>query len=209
MVALAVLLGAAACSSSDPSDTAATSTSAAGGDGSTTTSVAAPTGGDGTSTTVVQPAEHGDLPTVELSDGEQAYVDALMKEQPSNMDEEQATCVASHWIQAVGVEAVEAAGVTVDDIESGTSSINDVVVDEALAEKIVDSYETCEFDLVSVVVSGFSGSTGGDPAKTACIEDVITPEVARRYMVVALTGMAQGGSPELIEIQRLVEPCLT
>ena len=203
-----LLVGAAACSSSDTPEAAATSTTAAAGGGSTT-SAPAPAGGSGSSTTVAEPTEHGDLPTVELSSGEQAYVDALMKEPPSNMDEEQATCIASHWIQAVGVEAVEAAGVTVEDIESGTSSINDVAVDEALAETIVDSYETCEFDLVSLVVSGFEGSTGGDPAKTACIEGVITPEVARRYMIVALTGMAQGGSPELVEIQRLVEPCLT
>lgn len=205
----ALVAGTAACSSSEgPAAGGSSTTAADGGGAGGSTSVAPASGGGGGSTTSMTVAPHGELPTVDLSDEEQAYVDAMVAQPPSNMDEEQARCVASHWIQAVGVDTVEASGITVEDIEDGTSTINDIAVDEAMAEKIVDSYETCEFDIVALVATGFTGATGGDPAKQACVEGVITPDVARRYLVLALTGIAQGGSPELVEIQALVEPCL-
>jgi hypothetical protein len=217
MVSLALLVT-SACGSSETPDAGATSTTAAatGGGGSTSTSTATPQGdapaggegGDGTSTTGVTVAAHGPLPTLDLDEDEQAFVDALMGQQPpESMDAEQAECIAGHWIQAVGVDAVEGAGVTAEGIAAGTSSINDIPVDRATAEKVVDSYESCEFDLVDLVVTGFSSMVQGDPTKLSCLEDAVTPEVAREYMISALMA-TESGAPDLAEIQTLIEPCL-
>ena len=129
-----------------------------------------------------------------------------MSHPPSNMDTEQAECIAGHWIDAVGVDVVAAAGVTPDAIAAGTSSVSDVPVDRPTAEKIVDSYGTCEFDIVELTVSGFEGAVGGDPTKQACIEGVVTPELARRYLIAAL--VAEEDGTEIAEIQKIVEPCL-
>jgi hypothetical protein len=215
-VAVALFVGAAGCSSTDEPNAGATSTTAGAdaGDGTTSTSTTTAvddagevTGDSTTSSTGVTPAEHGPLPSVDLDESEQAYVDALLQEPPQNMDADQAGCIAGHWIKAVGVESVESAGVTPEGIADGTSSINDIPLTQETAEVVVDAYEVCEFDLVELVVTGFSGMVQGDPTKLACIETAVTPDVARRYMIAALMA-TESGTPDLAEIQKLIEPCL-
>jgi hypothetical protein len=212
--AVALVLLVVGCSGADepvaqPSSTT-TAGEAASGDGSVTST--APVDEGSTTSTADEPR---DLPTLDLADDEQAYVDALMTQPAEGLEPDQAACIAGHWIQIVGVDAVEAAGITPEGIRDGSQSINDIPVDRATAEQVVDSYEACDFDIVALVVDGFSQTAEGDPEQAACIERVVTPEVAREYFVLAIMGSASGegsaageGSPELVEIQRLIQPCL-
>jgi hypothetical protein len=213
LAGLVVLVAATGCSDdATQGSSGTTAPAAAGGGGSTTTP---PTvgeggaGGDGSSVPATSLSPHGDLPAVDLSSSEQPYVDALLAQPHPGMDDEQAGCVAGRWVQVVGTDAIEAAGVTADGLRDGTSSISDVPMDRPTAESVVDAYETCQLDLVEIVVAGVSPSAGDDPAKVTCIQGVITPDVARGYMVLALMGAGNGpDSPELVQFQQLVEPCL-
>jgi hypothetical protein len=209
VLAVASVVGAACSGSTEPDAAPATTAVDAGaGGGTTSTTAAGPADGGTSSTTGLTVAEHGPLPTVELDEDGRAYVDALLAEPPTYLDGEQADCIASHWVEVVGVDAIRAAGVTPESIEAGSTSINDVPVDRETAEAVVESYAICEFDIVDLVVTGFADLVEGDPTKLACIEAVITPEVAHDYMVAAILSADEGDAPEMEELQRRLEPCV-
>jgi hypothetical protein len=213
LAVVVLVVGTAACGSDEPGTaTATTAAGAPGGDAGTSTSSPSPSpspsprDGDGPGSTA-GPA--GPLPEVELDEREQAYVDALMTQPTEDMSQDQAACIAGHWVEAIGVEVIEAGGVTPESIRDGSASINDIPADRATAEKVVAAYEACEFDLTDLVISGFASMAQDDPAKLACLESAVTDEVAREYMILAVMASATEGNPDLVEIQRVIEPCVT
>lgn len=198
-LALLLAVGSVACGADGESDDATdeSTTTTSGGDASTTTTtrddvttttrddVTTTTGDDVTTTTDGEPS--GDA---------QDYVDALVATIEGNEGEEvfepgQVECLVGNFVDVIGVEALQAAGVSPEEFAQGNGSDfpPELGVDEAKANELYDQFAACEVDLVEVFTKAFSSGGGEVTAEQqACIDDVFTEANLRASFVADYLG---------------------
>jgi hypothetical protein len=136
------------------------------------------------------------------------YADALVSSFRTQADEDEiftldvVECVSPLWIDAVGVEAFQAAGVTPAELESGASGLEDVSLDQASAEAIVDAVPGCGLPLIDLFIDGLGSRAQDDPAVRTCVEGAVTDAQMRAVLVDQIRGV-DGDDPK-----DLVDQCL-
>ena len=105
---------------------------------------------------------------------EQPYVDALVASFTSGEDEdfqlteEQAECVAPSWIDTIGMERIEEAGVEPEDIGGdGGSELADLGLSEAEGNELYDAFGACDVDIKQAFIDGIAAVRRPRPTRTA------------------------------------------
>ncbi|MCB0958884.1 MAG: hypothetical protein KDB04_05110 [Acidimicrobiales bacterium] len=160
----------AACGTSGGNDDAAPTTTTAATDDATTT-----TADDAATTTTDGPSgDDGDQPS------EDNYVGAFTEQLSSggggnlSFDEDTATCVATGWVDALGVDALRESGVALDDLADPDFDLADELEPGAEAgAAMAQAFPACEADLIGTFADVVSG---GDAEAAGCLVDAIDPE---------------------------------
>lgn len=204
LIATVLLLGVAAtaCGSDSKDDAKGTTTTSAApssGDGTTTT------GGKATTTTGPVGNQNPDVPKV--SGAEQPFVDALASTYDAETDDtfskQQVQCLAATWVPIIGVDTLNAQGITPEKLAKSDSDITDLNLDEPTARKMVESMPSCGIDLAETLLAGMLSST--TPEQAACIKDAIDPKAIEDAMVASF----QGNDSDMETAFAGAEKCLT
>lgn len=205
LIATVLLLGVAAtaCGSDSKDDAKGTTTNSAApatGDGTTST------GGKATTTTTVKTGnQNPDVPKV--SAAEQPFVDALASTYDAETDDtfskQQVQCLAATWVPIIGVDRLNAQGITPEKLAKSDSDITDLNLDEPTARKMVESMPSCGIDLAETLLAGMMSST--TPEQAACIKDAIDPKAIEDAMVASF----QGNDGDMETAFAGAEKCLT
>jgi hypothetical protein len=134
----------------------------------------------------------GDGASAEVSAEAQPYVDAMKvsmansqdESDPFNLSEGQIDCMAPRMINAVGVDRLEEAGVTPEDIENDTDSMDfsDLDLSEDDGNAIYDAFGACDINLRDVMMESFASEDVPAEAQE-CIEGVLTDDNLRTFIV--------------------------
>lgn len=135
----------------------------------------------------------GDGASAEVSAEAQPYVDAMKtsmansqdEDDPFNLSEGQIDCMAPRMINAMGVDRLEEAGVTPEDIaadEDNGMDFSDLNLTEEDGNKMYDAFGACDINLREVMMESFSGEGMPDEA-AECIEGVLTDDNLRTFIV--------------------------
>ncbi|MCU1357183.1 MAG: hypothetical protein JWM89_2601 [Acidimicrobiales bacterium] len=179
---LALALG--ACGASGGSDAGATTTS----DNATTT-----TGSGGAETTTtddpISTTTSGDTTTSGGSDGgtdRAAYVAAVVGNLGGGVfaTDDQASCLANEWLDQLGLDEMQAAGVTAEDFGSGDGDKLKVLdLDDSDAAGLFDAYGTCHVDLKEIFSKFGSDGKPATAKQKACVAKLLTEDAMRESFV--------------------------
>ena len=139
----------------------------------------------------------------------QDYADALVAsyDESSSSDEvftrDVVECVAPIWVDAIGVATFQDAGIAPADIADGSSGLDDLTLDEAAAEDIVDSLPACGLPLFDLFVDGLGSRVSDDPAKLACVEGAVSEAQIRTVLIEQIQG-EETSDPEDLVAQCLI-----
>ena len=203
-VVAALLLG--ACSSGGDDDDAKDTTTTeaeAGGDETTTTE---DDGGDDTTTTEDDGGESGD--PVEVDADGQEYVDAMLQSMKAEEDfplsDDQAECFASRFIDTIGVDRLNEAGVTPEMMAGDDDSMEftELNLSEDEGNELYDHFGNCGVDLREMMLESMAADEEMTPAMQACMEGVLTDENLRTFMVTSMVSGEEGmeSNPEAEEL---------
>jgi len=200
-LALLFTAGAAACGASDGSEGATDTTTTTRDDKTTTTEEdTTTTEEESTSTTEDETTTTEDGATT-TTDGEpssdpQDYVDALVANFEGEAGEQvfepgQVECLAERFVDVVGIDELQAAGVSPDEFAEGDGSEfpPELGVDEDKANELYDQFAACEMDLGEVFTKIFASEGEDLTAKQqACLDEVFTDENLRASFVADFLG---------------------
>ena len=193
----AVAFGLAACGASGGSDGAKTTTTAK----ATTTKVAADdttTTGDDTGTTVPDPAEPTTTTgaTTEPTDPDgpataSDYAEALATAvkggaPPADLTEAKVDCFTAKWVDLIGLDRFQAANITPAAIRDGSSNPQDLDFTKAETVRLVTAMIGCGVNIRHLIVDGVLEDSKATPAQKACVERVVTVEVAAHLYATSL-----------------------
>lgn len=139
----------------------------------------------------------------------QDYADALVAsyDASSSPDEvfsrDVVECVSPVWVDAIGVETFQDAGIAPADIADGSSDLDDITLDQAAAEAIVDSLPDCGLPLFDLFVDGLGSRVQDDPATLACVEGAVTDAQIRAALIEQVRG-EESDDPEDLVAQCLI-----
>jgi len=126
---------------------------------------------------------------------EQAYVDALIAEFKADpddtmpLDDAQVECMAKGFIDVLGVDRLEAAGITPENFDDD-EAFDAVPLDEADGKALFAIYGDCDIDIRETMIASMAADDDVTPEQQACFESVLTDEYIERLIV---SGMATGG----------------
>lgn len=187
VVIAALLLGACSSGGDDAADDDTVEATADGGDETTTTE---DDGGDETTTT----EESGDGGgAVDVGSDGEAYVSAMVESMQADEDfplsDEQAECFSSRFVDTIGVDRLQEAGVTPEQMASDDESMEFTELDLSLDEgnELYDHFGDCGIDLHEIMMSSMSEDEDMTPEMQACMEAVLTEENLRAFMVIGMT----------------------
>lgn len=132
----------------------------------------------------------GDGASEEVSAEAEPFVEAMKEsmrgaeDDELQLSDEQVDCLAPRVINAIGMDRIEASGVTPEELGSDSDiDFSDMDITEDVGNAIYDSFGDCDVNLRDVMLESFAA--GGEmPAEaTACIEDVLTDDNLRTLMV--------------------------
>jgi hypothetical protein len=203
VLALVATLALGACSSGGD-DAAPTTTAAenAGEPGETTEA----TEGDGEETTTTEAEDEGG--EVEVSADARAYVDAMTDSMTADEDfplsDEAAECFSARTIDTIGVDRLQAAGVTPEMMsdEDSAMDFSDLGLTEDEAGDLYDNFGRCDIDLQELMMQSMAADDEVTPAMQACMETVLTDVNLRKLMVSSMMNgdEAMENDPELEEL---------
>lgn len=207
-LAAALAVGTVACTSSDPVADPTTTVPTEGGT-SGPNGTAAPSGTDGD---VHAPDGTGGVDTDargndrnEVPTGDetaQDYADALVASYDPRSDDvfsmDVVECVAPIWVEAIGVGTFQSAGVTPGDLEHGGAGLDDVELDQATAETIVDALPGCGLPLFDLFVDGLGSDVTDDPATVACVRGAVSETQVRDALIGQIMGSSASDPEDLV-----------
>lgn len=197
---LALLLTAAtAACGGDGGDEGGTDTTTSTRVDETTTTASTTTEDDVTTTTEDEVTTTTEDEVTSTTDGEpsgdpQDYVDALVATIDGAGEEffepGQVECLAESFVDVIGVDALEAAGISPDELAEGTASTfpPELGLDEAEANELYDQFGACEIDLVEQFSKIFAAGRDLTAEEQACLEGVGTDENLRASFVADVLG---------------------
>ena len=128
------------------------------------------------------------------------YVDALVDE--IGGDAESATCVGEAFVNAVGVERLEASGVTPEDFAtSGSPAELGLEIDQANAASM-----QCDLEACPSLIDLFAEAADAPDDDVDCFRESITDSLVAELLVVQFVG----GQPsqELLDAQTAMQACI-
>lgn len=220
LLSLTLVLGFVSACSDDDGDASSSTTSiegAAPGSGDTesdgggsTSSTGDANGGDETpGSTLAEVLPSDEWP--DLTTEEQRYADAVIddlgpEDQPAILPGADNACLAVHWVDAIGEEALLASGLTPEEfVSEGPPAVG---IDRATAEVMIDSMESCGAPL-DQFYAGWALTFGvdpeADPEIVECMQEALSVEEFRESLVASFTGEK---SDEFNAAQKELEACL-
>lgn len=194
-VIAALLLGACSSGGDDEADT--TTTEAEAGGDETTTTEGDDGGDDGDETTTTEGdddgGESGD--PVDVGGDGQAYVDAMMQSMQGDeefpLSDDQAECFSSRFVDTIGVDRLQDAGITPEMMASDDDSMEftELNLSEDQGNELYDNFGDCGIDLRQIMLDSMAEDEEMTPEMQTCMEGVFTEENLRTFMVI---GMTQG-----------------
>lgn len=145
-----------------------------------------------------------------VNDQNRPYVDAMKESMRSSNDDDdgfalddgQIDCLAPRFVNAIGMDKIEASGVTPEDIEVSDMDFSAIDLTTEDGNRIYDSFGQCDINLRELMVADFaSDDEMGDAAK-ACMEGVFTDENLRKFFVSSMVNGDEGmeDDPEVAPI---------
>jgi hypothetical protein len=95
-----------------------------------------------------------------------AFATSLQDEEGAGATDEQADCIAEQAIDTIGVDTLEEAGVTPEDVAEGDGPEEFVDLSEGDAREIAEAFVDCDFDFAAA----FTGPDASDEL-VACVDD--------------------------------------
>jgi hypothetical protein len=206
VLALVATLALGACSSGGDDDAGATTTTAAENAGEPSETTEAAGGDDEEETTTTEAEDEGD--EVEVSADARAYVDAMTDSMTADEDfplsDEAAECFSARTIDTIGVDRLQAAGVTPEMMsdEESAMDFSDLGLTEDEAGDLYDNFGRCDIDLQELMMQSMAADEEVTPAMQACMETVLTDVNLRKLMVSSMMNgdEAMENDPELEEL---------
>ena len=126
----------------------------------------------------------------DVSEDEQPYVDAFVAS-ASDADEdelqlsgEQAECFGARFVDIVGVDRLEEAGVTPEDFGDDSSlDFSEIGLSEDEGEDIYDSFEECDVDIRAEFLNSLDADGSLTEEDRECVEDAFDEDLIRRMLV--------------------------
>ena len=130
----------------------------------------------------------------DVSADEQPYVDAVIDnfrtadEDELRLTDEQAECVGPKWIDTIGVERMEEAGLEPSDISSDSESdIAELGLSEEEGGELYDAFGACDVDLEALFVDSLAADQDLTDEDRECLADNFDDDFLRRIIIVSLT----------------------
>jgi hypothetical protein len=145
---------------------------------------------------------------------EQAWVEALaakfstgeLEDGALVLTEEQATCVGEGWVEAIGIDALTASGVTPEEAAEPNSDVAAFGADEAGAQAMVASFRDCDVDIVAKVAESLTASSPNPEEDRICAEENLEVEAVEALLIAVFQGGTGDAEFEAIR-SVLVEAC--
>lgn len=99
------------------------------------------------------------------------------------IDFDQAKCLATAWVDAIGVKALRAGGVTPEGVD-----VNKLGITQEQAQTMVTAFPGCGLDLASLGATAIGDYAQADPTERACIAKTLTQDQVQAFFVTTLTG---------------------
>jgi hypothetical protein len=135
--------------------------------------------------------------SVSISAEEKPYVDALAKNLRAAgegsddipLSDAQSDCLAPRWVDTIGVERFEKAGVKPADIASDEKQMDfeGIKFTDAEATKMYDAFGSCDVNLRELLMKSMTEGEDVSPAARKCMEGVLTDDAIRKLMILGLT----------------------
>lgn len=122
------------------------------------------------------------------------YVEALetsMQEDDSGgmtLSDAQASCLAPKFVDTIGVDTLEAKGVTPEDMGSDSDTdLTDLGLSEAQGGQLYDAFGACKIDVRELFLSGMGNDSELSADDKKCLEDNFDDALVKQVMVITLT----------------------
>lgn len=155
--------------------------SASGGDDDAATTTTTTTAADEEETTTTT---EDDGPPVTVDDDvagltEEDYIEAFTEQLTSGsgnnlaLDDEQGECVATAWVDAIGIEALQESGATLDELSDPDFDVSsEVEIDDETGAAVARAFPDCDADLIAE----FADLLASDAESAQCLIDEIDPD---------------------------------
>jgi len=124
----------------------------------------------------------------------QPYVDAMVassqqqEEGELSLSPEQAECVAPKWIDTIGVERLEEAGMTPEDLsEDGMDDLDTLELSEDDGAELYDAFGTCDVDVKDLFLESLASDSDLTDEDRACLDENFGDDLLKRIMITSLT----------------------
>ena len=129
-----------------------------------------------------------------LSAEEQAYVDEAMSnfdpEEAEPLSEDDARCMVTSMVQAVGVDTLEDAGLTAESFGDDSSTLPEGLTKDQ-AEDVVDGIDGC-IDMSELFLQGMTEDSSLSDDDKKCLADAFDSKTIRDLMVTMLSQGEEG-----------------
>lgn len=172
-----------------------------------TTTTSTPTTTTSTPTTITSTPTTTTTTTTDLSttitppsEPRGAYIDALTAELIDTdrpvLTEDQATCISGAYVDAIGLDRIQEAGITPKDFADaeGSGFGDRLVLTPDTANEVYDQFAGCGIDLAEVV-KRMAGEGGLTPTQSDCIDQIVTDENLRNAFVADFVGRSLPDDP--------------
>lgn len=126
----------------------------------------------------------------DLSDKDQEFVDAAMDEydpeQAAPLTEDDARCIVTSMVGAVGADRLEELGITPEQFGSDDSSAFPQGLTEDEANGVVDGFDSC-IDLPALFTESLAEDSDLSEDDKACLDDAFDSDTIRQIFVTMLT----------------------
>ncbi len=131
---------------------------------------------------------------VEVSDEAQPYVDAMVEgmvstddDEDLQLDQEQAECLAPRWVETIGVDRLQDAGLEPDDFATdGDPDLSSLGLSEDEGGELYDAFGDCDIDLKAEFIRSLTADQELSEEDAACLSDAFSDDFLRRIMVTSL-----------------------
>jgi hypothetical protein len=121
------------------------------------------------------------------------YVEALeksMKEDDSGgmtLSDSQASCLAPKFVNTIGVDTLEAKGITPEDMGSDSDTdLSEMDLSEAQGGQLYDAFGACKIDVKELFISGMGSDSEMSADDKKCLEDNFDDALLKQVMVASL-----------------------
>lgn len=188
-LAAALTLVSAGCGTEGKGDDSAAVVDEKGGSATTLDGKSSTTNGDEpTKTTTTVDESDGSGPSVGGDGG--PYVEAMKRSMHASNDEDfqmsddQIDCISPRFIDIIGVDRLEANGVTPADIENDEAlDFSELDMSEKEGNALYDTFGDCDIDLREMMLTSMADDDDMTPEMKTCMEGVFTDDNLRKLLV--------------------------